>query len=182
VRRGAELLAREFNEGYWRDVERYAVVAHLLAAGLDQQTINALALVVPKLANCAASAAPIRDGKGRDKTFPNRDAQSPHEQCAGLVTWGWYYLRRTRPPHTSEETHKACEAVWEATGLTRTHFGNNLTGWRPHLETIERNLSNGLPAAGASRSFRLFWDSLNGMADPHLNEDNASIRPQAKRD
>ena len=27
----------------------------------------------------------------------------PHEQCAGLVTWGWHNLRHTRPPHTSEE-------------------------------------------------------------------------------
>jgi hypothetical protein len=180
VRRGAELLAGEFNEGYRRDENRYAVIAHLVAAGLDQQTIIALALALPKLADCVASAAPIRDGKGSDKTFPNPDALSPHEQCAGLVTWGWYHLRGTRPLHTSKEAHSACEAVWEATGLPRTHFGNTLTGWRPHLETVERNLSNALPAAGATPSFRLFWDSLDAMADLHRNEDNASVRPQAK--
>ena len=174
VQRGAELLAREFNEGYRRNEERYAVVAHLLVSGLDQQTINVLADVVPKLAHCVASAAPVRDGKGRDKTFPNPDALSPHEQCAGLVTWGWHNLRHTRPPHTSEELHRACEAVWQAAGLARPHFGNNLTGWRPHLEATERNLSNALPAANASQSFRLFWDSLNGMADLHPKEGNAS--------
>jgi hypothetical protein len=179
VRRGAELLAHEFSGDRWRDVERSAVILHLMTAGFDQPSVNALATILPKLGQCAASAGDIREGKGRDKTFPNPDPISDLEQCAGLVAWGWHRIRGTSPPHTSDEVHRACEAVWDATGLTRAHFGDSLNGWRPHIEKIERNLCNSVPAAGASWVFQRFWDSLNGIAELHLNEANAAIRPQA---
>jgi hypothetical protein len=141
-----------------------------MAAGLDQKTVNALRRVAPKLENCVASAPSIRTGKGRDKTFPDPVALSPHEQCAGLVAWGWHHLRGIRPPHTSKQAQSACEAVWKATGLPRAHFGDSLTGWRIHLQTIEQSLEDTLPIAGASWSFRLFWIGLTNMADMHRKE------------
>jgi len=180
VRQGALLLAREFNEFSYRDEGRWALIAFLTAAGLGQETINALRLAVPKLAECVKSAVPVRKGKGRDKTFPNPKALSPHVQCAALVAWGWQTLRGTRPPHTSEKVHEACEAVWKATGLPRAHFGNSLTGWRMHLETIDRDLEKLSPTAEAGWSFRQFWDGLTDMADLHRKEGNLATKPQAK--
>jgi hypothetical protein len=170
VRQGAQLLAREFNESSYRDEDSYAVIAFLMTAGLDPKTINALRLAVPKLLDYVKSAPPIRMGKGRDKAFPNPEAMSPYDQCAGLVVWGWHHLRGTSPSRISNEVHRACEAVWKATGLRRAHFGDSLNGWRTHLATIERDLDGGSPAAEAGLSFQLFWRGLTDMAKLHSND------------
>jgi hypothetical protein len=181
IQTAATSLAREFNEGCWQDVGSNAAITHLMASGLDLPTVNALALAIPKLAHCAASAARVREGKGRDKTFPNPDAPSPHQQCAALVVWGWFQTRGNRPPHTSKEAHDACEAVWKATGLPRVHFGNNLTGWRLHLETIGRNIGAAGPSGEADWPLRLFWDGLTQIADLHRKEGKPATKPQAKQ-
>jgi hypothetical protein len=181
VRTSATSLMREFNEGSWQDVENNAVIAHLVASGLDLPTVNALILAIPKLAHCAASAAPIREGKGRDKTFPNPDAPSAYQQCAAFVVWGWFQTKGSRPPHTSKEAHDACEAVWKSTGLPRAHFGNNLTGWRDHLEAVGRNVGATGLSSEADWPLRSFWDGLTRMADLSRNEGKPATKPQAKQ-
>jgi hypothetical protein len=181
IQTAATSLAREFNEGCWQSVESNAVIAHLMVSGLDLPTVNALAVAIPKLVRCAASAARVREGKGRDKTFPNPDAPSPHAQCAALVTWGWFQTRGSWPPHTSKEAHDACEAVWKATGLPRAHFGNNLTGWREHLESVGRNISATGPSGDADWPLRSFWDGLARMADLSRIEGKPATKPQAKQ-
>ena len=166
LRTAAQVLAREFNGDYYRDLDSYAAVAYLIDAGLDLATVNALAHAVPKLAACAKLVRPIRGGSGRDKAFPNSNFLTPHEMCAGVTAYGWYHTRGKLPPHTSKEAQKACEAMWAATGLSRARAGapESLTGWRPHLATIKRNLDRASPPDSSGRSFREFWDGLHEIA------------------
>ena len=177
----ATLLAREFNESCWQDVDSNAVIAHLMVSGLDLPTVNTLALAIPKLVHCTASAAPVREGKGRDKTFPNPGAPPPQQQCAALVVSGWFQTRGSRPPHTSKEAHDACEAVWKVTGLPPARFGNNLTGWRQHLEVIVRNISTTGPSGELDWPLRVFWNGLTQIADLNRKEGKPAIKPQAKQ-
>jgi hypothetical protein len=127
IRAAAKLLAEQFTE--WT-VEKQAMLSILEAGGLNRATVSILAEVLPKLAAAAAAAPTPGKGQGRDKPFPNPDAMTPQKQCAALVGYGWRHVRGKPAPHTSEEAHRACDAVWQAAGLPGRHqWGDKSTGW-----------------------------------------------------
>jgi hypothetical protein len=164
IRSASDVLAREFKD-YRRNLERYACIPWLQAAGLDQPTINALAQGLPKLATCAAAVRLPHAGQGRHKSFVNEAGLTPYEICAGLVAYGWLDTRGKPPPHTCKTAHRACEAVWQAAGLPRARAGaqDSLTGWRTHLQGIKRRISAYLSDNQTDWSMRVFWQGLEDL-------------------
>jgi hypothetical protein len=132
IRAAAKLLAEQFTE--WT-VEKQAMLSILEAGGLNRATVSILAEALPKLAAAAAAAPTPGKGQGRDKLFPNPDAMTPQKQCAAVVGYGWRHVRGKPAPHTSEEAHRACDAVWQAAGLPGRHqWGNKSSGWNIVLQ------------------------------------------------
>jgi hypothetical protein len=164
IRSAAAVLAREFEQCH-RDIRRYTAIAWLQAAGLDQATINALTVALPKLAACATAARVPAPGQGRHKSFPNQAALTPHEMCAALVAYGWQNSRGKLPPHAYALTHKACEAVWQAAGLSRARAGNSesLTGWLTHLQRIKSRIRASQSDKSVDWPMQIFWRGLQGL-------------------
>src|SRR5947209_13117103 len=111
-------------------------------------------------------------GHGRHKGVPNDEVLTPYQLCAGLIIYGWLRTRGTMPAHTSKRVWEACEMLWLATELPRSHWGSSLSGWQPHLRTIKERLCAETP----DKSIRHFWEPLMLMyGGVHINDPSGTI-------
>jgi hypothetical protein len=159
VRYAAKMLSELFTD--WT-IDKQAILSLLEAGGIDQATVSMLAEALPKLSAAATTAPTPKKGKGRHKAFTNPHALTPQDQCAALVAYGWHRVRGELPPHTSEDAHSACKAVFDSAELpSHSHWGDSQTGWLRHLRLVN-DLSHTPHDNG---SFHMFRDGLVGIQD-----------------
>lgn len=170
IEAAAMLLATELRPG--RDVTQDAALLMMQAHGFDVPAIGTLAIqTLPKVAEAADSARRrIKMGRGKMKQLPNSEAPSPHIICAATIAFLWQHARNQPPGHTSQKAHSACENLWQAAELPRARAGaaESLTGWKPHLQAVNRAVQRIQFQETADPAFSRLWHGIMRSAGLHL--------------
>jgi hypothetical protein len=137
----ATLIERELRAHLIRDVLEVEPLGPIRNA----PTLRMSVLDLAKRAQFVSASPLLSRPDGRTKPGRNRTMAPGHfsakDLCAARVFELWVHFHGTEPGLKSVRAARAAEAFWLASGGKSISFGNALTGWRHHFETVNANKS-----------------------------------------
>ena len=105
--------------------------------------LNVGLMDLAKRAEFAAASPLISQADGTTKPGRNKAMAPGHFSaktlCAARILDAFVHFRGSEPGPRNLEAADAAEAFWLASGGPSKSFGNPLTGWRHHFETVKIN-------------------------------------------